>query len=257
MNRVASAIHRELRLPSGRVAHYWVAIGAEEAIVESEGREDDDDQSGGHGTSRRVASPRGAGALLLIVLHFQTDSDTRGAGRTALESLFVPAFGAWPRRVILVAPDAVVGGRPWAESLNEECVMAVREDALARFLVGEGGRVVLAGFSLGGGGCWDLCAKHPSKFDAIVPVAAVSPCSRVDAALWEVPVFAVHSDSDTVVRIAKAKTLMESLRNESSAPTHFLILHEVSHFNLRDYVDAVAKAVPWLLESFAQGSLFH
>lgn len=72
-------------------------------------------------------------------------------------------------------------------------------------------RIYLTGLSMGGYGAWDLAARHPEWFAAVVPVCGggdPSTASRLSA----VPIRAVHGARDAVVPPARTRAMVDAVR---------------------------------------------
>lgn len=84
-------------------------------------------------------------------------------------------------------------------------VMVVKNTAV------DGARVYVTGLSMGGFGTWDLLARHPEFFAAAAPV-----CGGADEAtagkLKSVPVWCFHGETDTVVKTARSRNMVEALK---------------------------------------------
>jgi pimeloyl-ACP methyl ester carboxylesterase len=195
----------------------------------------------------------GGNKTLVIALHYQTNESSRGAGRSVLSLLFVEGLKGIGDAVF-VAPDAPLAGKPWRMEKNANAVWAVYDDAFLKHPALDRKRVLLVGYSLGGGGCWTLGQSRPERpFCAVIPVAGVVP-KDMKPENWTLPVYAIHSEGDHIVPIQRARELIESLRKMNKAPrVEFTVIRDVDHFNLTDYVDVVKQAVPWLQELWGDG----
>ena len=68
-------------------------------------------------------------------------------------------------------------------------------------------RVYLVGVSMGGTGAWDIAARYPSRFAAVVSVSGEGPQSvsfdTAAAALRAMPLWVFHAENDIVCNITK------------------------------------------------------
>lgn len=170
-------------------------------------------------------------AALQTVLHVPT-------GYTAGESDPLPLVvflhgsgerGDDPERVKLFGPPRHLDKQPdfpfvvaspqcpadvrWTDIVDE--TLAVIEAVAASQRV-DRDRVYLTGFSMGGQGAWNLAVRHADLFAAVAPVASRTPpgddfLERL-CALTHLPVWAAHSDGDSVVSVDFSDTMVETLR---------------------------------------------
>jgi predicted peptidase len=64
---------------------------------------------------------------------------------------------------------------------------------------------------MGGYGSWDLAARMPERFAAVIPI-----CGGGDEAtatkLKPLPIWCFHGDADKVVPVARSRTMVEAVR---------------------------------------------
>lgn len=78
--------------------------------------------------------------------------------------------------------------------------------------------IYLTGVSMGGHGTWYIASRHPKQFAAIAPVCGYgkgeygSPAIDLNG-LIELPVYAFHGDSDTVVSVESTRVMVNALKN--------------------------------------------
>lgn len=72
-------------------------------------------------------------------------------------------------------------------------------------------RVYLTGLSMGGYGSWDLAARMPERFAAVIPI-----CGGGDEAtapkLKPLPIWCFHGDADKAVPVERSRTMVEAVR---------------------------------------------
>lgn len=73
-------------------------------------------------------------------------------------------------------------------------------------------RIYLTGLSMGGYGAWDLAARHPEWFAAVVPVCGGGD-PATGARLASVPIRAVHGARDAVVPPARTRAMVDAVRS--------------------------------------------
>jgi predicted peptidase len=80
-------------------------------------------------------------------------------------------------------------------------------------------RIYLTGLSMGGYGTWDLAARQPERFAAILPI-----CGGGDEAtaprLAGMPIWCFHGDADTVVPVERSRTMIAAVRAAGGSPKY-------------------------------------
>ncbi len=142
-------------------------------------------------------------------------------------------LNAW-RDAIVVYPHG--RGNTGYRGIGEADVLRAIREAKAAFNVDED-RVVLIGYSMGGGGTWHVGTRHPELFAAIAPVyggwdyhvwadeddlAKLSPLQRYRQeasssfaqaeSLLTTPVFVNHGDDDTLVEVDHSRYAVKLLQ---------------------------------------------
>ena len=177
---------------------------------------------------------------LVLALHFGVGGGTSaGAGRDVLEILVRPALAELG--AIIVAPDSLRGD--WSTAENERAVNSLLDGILASYSV-DVKKIVVTGFSMGGGGAWHFAEKYPERFSAAVPVAGRPPASAVE---WRLPVLAIHSRDDQVAPIGPTETRIAELQ-KSGTRAELIALTGITHFETYRFVAGLRHAVPWLTE---------
>ncbi len=134
-------------------------------------------------------------------------------------------------RCIVLAPQCPSGeswvefDHPYEASMKQEEAAPAMQAAIAavqRVLEQEPVdpfRVYLVGLSMGGYGTWDLAARHPELFAAIVPI-----CGGGDPAtasqLASVPTWAFHGTADTVVPEVRTVEMVEAIQDAGGSPKY-------------------------------------
>jgi predicted esterase len=117
------------------------------------------------------------------------------------------------------------------------------DDAQKRYRI-DPQRVVLSGWSMGGYGAWSLGIADPSRWSAIVPLAAGGDVSKV-AALKDVPVWAFHGTRDKLVKADSDRQMVDALKAAGGTAT-FTELSDVGH-DLCDSVYGDEAVIQWML----------
>jgi len=96
--------------------------------------------------------------------------------------------------------------------------VAALHDVVAREAV-DPARIYLTGLSMGGYGTWDLAARQPERFAAILPI-----CGGGDEAtaplLAKLPIWCFHGDADTVVPVERSRSMIAAVRAAGGSPKY-------------------------------------
>lgn len=90
---------------------------------------------------------------------------------------------------------------------------------LEKTLPVDASRVYLMGLSMGGFGTWDLAARHPDWFAAVVPICGGADNSTAKA-LAKIPIWAFHGDQDNVIPVGRTRSMVEALRQAGGTPKY-------------------------------------
>jgi predicted peptidase len=131
----------------------------------------------------------------------------------------------WRRRFpcFVLAPQCPDNGS-WSTRMEdlENLVIRVCED----FPV-DRRRVYVTGLSMGGFGAWELAARRPELFAAVVPICGGGEASWAER-LKTVPLWAVHGDADETIPVASSRNMIQAIRNAGGRPL-FTELPGVGH----------------------------
>ena len=96
--------------------------------------------------------------------------------------------------------------------------IAVLNDVMSREPV-DPTRIYLTGLSMGGYGTWDLAARQPERFAAIMPI-----CGGGDEAtaprLAKLPVWCFHGDADKAVPVERSRSMIAALEAAGGNPKY-------------------------------------
>jgi predicted peptidase len=81
-------------------------------------------------------------------------------------------------------------------------------------------RIYVTGLSMGGYGTWDLITRFPDRFAAGAPVCGGGD-DTVAARAAKVPIWAFHSDDDTVVKVIRSRNMLAGIRAAGGQPKYF------------------------------------
>lgn len=127
------------------------------------------------------------------------------------------ADSEWRERFpcFLVAPQCP-SGQSWAHQM--ENLEAILEEAFESLPV-DRNRVYLTGLSMGGFGSWELAARRPELFAAVVPICGGGDLSTAER-LVGVPISVVHGDADESVPVEQSRRMVEAIRKEGGNPIY-------------------------------------
>lgn len=117
-------------------------------------------------------------------------------------------------------------GTEWKDSAMCDAVNEL-VDAVAAFYSVDKRRMYLTGVSMGGLGCWMMCARNPGKWAASVPMCGGG--NPVYAKLVkDVPMWFFHSEDDNVIGVEETTRLVEAIRAEKGADVKYTKYSESS-----------------------------
>jgi predicted peptidase len=171
---------------------------------------------------------------------------------------------ASPFPFIVVLPQCGKG-KIWGEPDMQAQALAALDASIKEFH-GDRKHVYLTGLSMGGFGSWELAARNPGRFAAIVPICSgvqpqkdwpqlrvtlvgdpkiTDPFAEVAHRIGSIPVWMFHGDADQAVPVEQSRHMAEALK---AAGTQFRYTEYpgVNH-NSWDKAYAEPELVPWLL----------
>ncbi len=163
-------------------------------------------------------------------------------GDSFMRSIFLP--GLRELAPIVIAPDAP--GGTWTDPRSEKAVLALVAAVQAEFAI-DRRRVLVAGFSMGGGGAWYLSARHPDRFAGAIVMAGRT--NEPLANLARIPTYVIHSRNDEVVPFAQAEERARALE-QMRRPVSFDVVTGVSHYEMGGYLPALRRGAQWLSEQW-------
>src|SRR5690348_1444018 len=142
----------------------------------------------------------------ILFLHglFEAGKDDCGAISAGLAPVIAKSPDAWP--FITIFPQST---GTWRGEDRERLAMAALDSVEAHWSV-DRDRVTLAGLSYGGLGVWEIGAKHPDRFSALVPVASPGTREAIDR-LIVLPIWAFNFRGDWVVPSTNSEEMCEQI----------------------------------------------
>ena len=105
-------------------------------------------------------------------------------------------------------------------------------------------RVYLTGLSMGGYGSWELAMRRPNLFAAVAPVCGGGDETQA-AILKNIPVWAAHGDSDTVVWPVRSRTMVEAIR-KAGGNVKYTEYPGIGHNSWTKFYADRNGVIPWL-----------
>ena len=165
-------------------------------------------------------------------------------GEMFLRQVVLPALNGL--HAVIVAPDCPT--RIWAEEGSDQAVMALLAQVMKDFNI-DRKRILITGFSMGGGGTWFMSARHPDLFTAAIPIAGPLRDQKVEQ-LGTIPTFVIHSRDDQLVPFDQSEAAVRMLQG-MGRPVAFEPLSGVGHFQMGGYISTLKQAGDWVADRWA------
>ena len=108
--------------------------------------------------------------------------------------------------------------QPTTSTVDLAAATKALEETLVREAV-DPARIYLTGLSMGGFGTWDLAARMPERFAAILPVCGGGD-DRVAARLAALPIWCFHGDADTAVPVDRSRIMIAAVKAAGGRPIY-------------------------------------
>ena len=110
-------------------------------------------------------------------------------------------------------------------------------------------RVLVTGYSMGGGGTWHMAANHQDIFTAAMPMAAL-PLSNSAEIDWQIPILVLNGTEDELFDFVRAENEALAVK-EAGANLNFVPVQGVAHYDVNRFVGHIQDSLPWLMEQWA------
>src|SRR5205823_2787848 len=177
-------------------------------------------------------------AILFLHGLFEAGRDDGGAISAGLGPVIAKSPEAWP--FITIFPQST---GTWRGADRERLAMAALDSVEARWSV-DRDRITLAGLSYGGLGVWEIGAKHPDRFSALVPVASPGAKKVIDR-LVLLPVWAFNFRGDCVVSSSRSDEMCHEITAHGGTATQTKF-DGIGH-DCWDRAVAESDVVDWML----------
>lgn len=107
-------------------------------------------------------------------------------------------------------------------------------------------RLYLTGLSMGGYGSWDLAARQPDRFAAVVPICGGGD-EKQAAKLTKLPIWVWHGDADKAVKVERSRQMVEAIKAAGGSPK-YSELPGVGHDSWSAAYNGKDNCLSWLFE---------
>lgn len=114
--------------------------------------------------------------------------------------------------------DATSTPQPTTPTIDLAAATKALEETLVREAI-DPARIYLTGLSMGGYGTWDLAARMPDRFAAILPVCGGGD-DRVADRIASLPIWCFHGDADTAVPVDRSRTMIAAVKAAGGRPIY-------------------------------------
>ena len=114
--------------------------------------------------------------------------------------------------------DATSTPQPTTPTIDLAAATKALEETLVREAI-DPARIYLTGLSMGGYGTWDLAARMPDRFAAILPVCGGGD-DRVADSIAALPIWCFHGDADTTVPVDRSRTMIAAVKAAGGRPIY-------------------------------------
>lgn len=115
----------------------------------------------------------------------------------------------------------------WSNDDQQELLIALLAHVKKQFPV-DVERVYLTGLSMGGFGSWELAARLPEEFAAVVPICGGGNPKNAEK-LIGLPIWNWHGDADTVIPLTKSLEMIEAVKKAGGQKIKSTVLKGVGH----------------------------
>jgi predicted peptidase len=123
--------------------------------------------------------------------------------------------------------------------------LAAFDDTIKKEQVDES-RLYLTGISMGGYGSWDLAARLPDRFAAVVPICGGGDEKQAPK-LTKLPIWVWHGDADKAVKVERSRQMVEAIKKAGGSPK-YSELPGVGHDSWTAAYTGPDNCLSWLFE---------
>ena len=126
-----------------------------------------------------------------------------------------------------------------------KAALAALDDTIKKEQVDES-RLYLTGLSMGGYGSWDLAARQPERFAAVVPICGGGDEKQAPK-LTKLPIWVWHGDADTAVKVTRSRQMVEAIKAAGGSPK-YTELPKVGHDSWTAAYTGPENCLSWMFE---------
>jgi acetyl esterase/lipase len=178
----------------------------------------------------------GAKVPLVVAAHFGGEV-TPWLGGDFADLLVVP--GLADLRAVIVSPDA---GLPSGWSTEDEVGVMWLARRIRDVYPIDPMKVVMTGYSAGGGQTWLLANRNQDFFTAAIPVSARPRATEYP---WRIPGYVIHSRDDELIPVATVENYVAAQR-AAGARLELRVVSGMTHYQTAAFVPALRDASAWL-----------
>lgn len=200
------------------------------------------DSHQGSGLQARFLAPLRFGNPVPLVV-FLHGSGQRGYDNIQqLQTLPQQLFRTSSVSCAILAPQCPPqsGWDSWIPELEELIEQTIRQHRI------DPNRVYLTGLSMGGFGSWELAARRPDLFAAVVPICGGGHPDWAER-LKQTPLWAVHGAEDRVVPPEHSRDMIQAIQSAGGTP-HYSELPGVGHDSWHLAYAADSDILKWMFQ---------
>jgi predicted peptidase len=126
-----------------------------------------------------------------------------------------------------------------------KAALAALDDTIKKEQIDES-RLYLTGLSMGGYGSWDLAARQPERFAAVVPICGGGDEKQAPK-LAKLPIWVWHGDADQAVKVTRSRQMVEAIKAAGGSPK-YTELPGVGHDSWTAAYNGPENCLSWLFE---------
>jgi predicted peptidase len=111
-------------------------------------------------------------------------------------------------------------------------------------------RIYLVGVSMGGNGVWDVAARFPDRFAAVVPICGSGDPRKAER-LTRLPIWCFHGAEDPLIPVSYARSMIAAIREAGGRP-RYTEYPKVGHDSYR-WAFQESELLPWLFQQRNSG----
>lgn len=176
---------------------------------------------------------------LVVALHYG-GTVTDSSGLWILAELVLPAWGEL--EAIFVAPVSPALTN-WTSSACEKAIFGLLDTIQSNMQI-DPKKIIITGYSMGGTGTWYYVNKYPTYFAVAVPISGSLEGLNLSN-LGATPIYAIHSQADTVISYATVKERIEALQS-LGLNVQLKSVKSYGHYEVTKFVKPLKDLLPWI-----------